>query len=100
MATPATNPAPAPLDWAAATKHLEAIKTKVMSYAGQSGMNPFMWWDKHGAKFEQSLEAGHKTPELHSMIMKFAFAEPKAPALGVNVRRPTSKVTGEGADGL
>lgn len=93
----ATNPptstpaAPAPLDWDKATKHLEAIKEKVMSYAGKAGMNPYMWWDEHGELLESKLKAGDKTPELHAMIMKFAFAEPKVPAdLGVRIRRRTA----------
>jgi len=94
MATnpPSNNPpTPAPLDWDKATKHLEAIKEKVMSYAGKAGMNPYMWWDEHGEHLQVALESGPKTPELHAMIMKFAFAEPKVPTdLGVRIRRRTA----------
>lgn len=95
MATPTPTPTNTPpqLDWDKANKHLTAIKEKVMSYAGKAGMNPYMWWDKSGAALEAALEAGDKTPELHTAITKLAFAEPKVPSdLSVRLRRPSKTI--------
>lgn len=91
MATETPKPtAPPALDWQKAETHLAAIKKKVMDYAGKPGMNPYMWWRDKGAKLELSLsDSKQKTPELHKTILAVQFEEPKAPEMGVKIKKKT-----------
>jgi hypothetical protein len=88
---PAPAPAPAPAnDWAAATKHLAAVKAKVFEYAGKPGMNPYLWWDKvQGSTLEKAVE--NKVDSLYKEVLALKFEEPKAPSLGVKLRKPTPR---------
>lgn len=67
--TTVVNPTPKVASKEDALKHLEAIKTKVFSYAGKSGFNPHIWWRKSGgAELEKS-----GNPE---QLLAFKFEEP------------------------
>ncbi len=91
QATP-TPPANKPLDWGAAEKHLTAIKNKVFEYAGKSGHNPYMWWEKNVGQLEAVFtNEKQKTAINYDLIMKVKFEVPVAPKLGVNLRKPTPR---------
>lgn len=90
QATP--TPPAKPLDWAAAEKHLTAIKNKVFEYSGKAGHNPYMWWDKNVGQLEAVFSnEKSKTVINYDLIMKVKFEVPVAPTLGVNLRKPSPK---------
>ncbi len=94
MATPPapTTPAPKVLNWAEAEKHLATVKNKIFEFAGKSGHNPYMWWAKHGEPLEGIFaDDKRKTDVNHAKVMALAFEVPKAPDLGVSLRKPTPK---------
>jgi hypothetical protein len=91
-----TNPpkatVPPVLDWSKAEKHLDAIKTKVMEYAGKAGHNPFIWWAQHGQELETKLAVStNRTPSFYAQVLAFTFAVPSAPDMGINLRKPTPR---------
>lgn len=87
--TPPTPPAPA-IDWKKAEDHLAAIKKKIMEYSGKPNCNPHMWWRDNGEQLEKQLaDTKNRTPELHKRILEVAFEEPKAPAMGVKIKKRT-----------
>lgn len=88
---PITPPAKS-IDWAAAEKHLAAIKAKIFEYAGKAGHNPYMWWDKNvGNLVDVFSDEKRKTQINYDKIMSIKFEVPTAPVMGVSLRRPTPK---------
>ena len=88
------NPTPpAPIDWSKVQAHLDAIKKKIFEYEGKAGHNPFMWWAANAQDLETQLGVStSKTQDLANKILALKFEVPKAPELGVNLRKPTPKV--------
>lgn len=60
------------IDWDAAKKHLETVKTTGFELTkGKDGNNPFDWWLKVGKPLEKDLEANGDAPnmQLFNQIM-------------------------------
>lgn len=93
MASETTPPKPATpptLDWKKAEEHLAAVKKKIMDYAGKPGMNPFLWWRDKGQQLETALaDMKNRNEATHKSVLALTFEEPKAPELGVKLRKAT-----------
>jgi len=95
------TPSPAPIDWSKVQAHLDAIKKKIFEYEGKAGHNPFMWWAANAQELETKLGVStSKTKELADKILALKFEVPKAPELGVNLRKPTSKIVSPEQDAM
>lgn len=94
MSTPNTVPTSTPvvtLDWNKATEHLSSIKKKIFEYEGKQGHNPYMWWAEHGATLETKMSTSTRDGMLYANVMSLKFEVPKAPDMGVRLRKPSSK---------
>jgi hypothetical protein len=78
MATEPTKPSESTktINWSEAEKHLTTIKEKIMSFAGKSGHNPYLWWAEHGQELETAMKATTRDETLHKKVLALKFEVP------------------------
>ena len=86
----ATTPTEVILDWKKAEEHLKNIQTNVMKYAGQHGMNPFLYNSQTILPlFESLVDPEKRNKELYDNIM--AIKADVVPSFVSGVEKPSEK---------
>jgi len=86
------------LDWSPAIERLAAYKKQIESFAGQNGMNPFIWLREKGInKLQKRLDnTTSRTKELFNEIMALNLKdEPRVNLLDPALSLPEKRILKE-----